>query len=488
MKLVRLRGWFLLSLVCLLTAAAPAYGQALPAANEHTRLGICAFKNKDYALAEAEFQKALTQEPANKMLLTFRARAAYFRFDPKGRSAENTARGRAAIDAYLKLLAADTENDEAVGSIVDLYQQMQPEDLRTISADEGVPKPVRARILIGLAGKLNTCANDITYENKSEVTVGRNRVYKYHMPKDPADFAKAEACASDGLKLVGDAISLVGNDESSWSYKTSLLIQLSRLAEMQNKAAEKAKFDKESADSKAVYIRLADESRARQQAADDAELQRLKTPRMNAAEGAAVMENFYTTGRLREEPEIDLDSIESPLIAILDRETLPEMKAQLKGQSDPPAASPWKMFTSPDGGFSAMMPASVEVAGKGAGTMFVGMSEGVSYTVTISEVPRAAPVSVDKMLPALAWTLADIVCGRSVVMAKAACEVDLSRTLTGAHPGIEYSVSENDCVKIVPGTIRVYGTPQRIYGVMVIGAELKDPRSAKFFDSFSIKR
>src|SRR4051812_19873858 len=86
--------------------------------------GVCAFKNRDYHLAQTEFEKALQKDPGNKLLMLFAARSIDFQYDPKDSAAGNLAKGRSAIDAYSKLLAADPADAEAVNSIVRLYEQI----------------------------------------------------------------------------------------------------------------------------------------------------------------------------------------------------------------------------------------------------------------------------------------------------------------------------------------------------------------------------
>ena len=41
---------------------------------------------------------------------------------------------------------------------------------------------------------------------------------------------------------------------------------------------------------------------------------------------------------------------------------------------------------------------------------------------------------------------------------------------------------------VLPGLLRVYATPTRVYALAVIGGNETDPRAAKFLNSFSIKK
>jgi tetratricopeptide (TPR) repeat protein len=131
---VRIISLCLISLGCLNTAA------QTPDAPTGLEKGVCAFATKDYPLAETEFEKALQQAPANRLLILFTARAIDFQVDPKDRRAGNLEKARTAIDAYSKLLEADPSNIEASSSIVRLYAQIDPAKLPEIAANEATPK------------------------------------------------------------------------------------------------------------------------------------------------------------------------------------------------------------------------------------------------------------------------------------------------------------------------------------------------------------
>ena len=55
---------------------------------------------------------------------------------------------------------------------------------------------------------------------------------RYRMPKERVEFERAKECADHALELVNMAIALTPEDVSSWSYKTNILLELEKLAEM----------------------------------------------------------------------------------------------------------------------------------------------------------------------------------------------------------------------------------------------------------------
>ena len=55
-------------------------------------------------------------------------------------------------------------------------------------------------------------------------------------------------CVTRGLEEIENAIKLNPNSEAAWSYKTNLLLESSKLAEMEGKTEEKAQLDKQRAE------------------------------------------------------------------------------------------------------------------------------------------------------------------------------------------------------------------------------------------------
>jgi len=62
------------------------------------------------------------------------------------------------------------------------------------------------------------------------------------MPKERIEFERAKECANRGLEYVNMAITLMPENESAWSYKTNILLELAKLAEMSGDAQTKTDF------------------------------------------------------------------------------------------------------------------------------------------------------------------------------------------------------------------------------------------------------
>ena len=64
-------------------------------------------------------------------------------------------------------------------------------------------------------------------------------------PSDQKEFDAAQSCVKRGLEEIENAIKLDPNSESAWSYKTNLLLEAKKLAEMDGKTDQAAELDKQ---------------------------------------------------------------------------------------------------------------------------------------------------------------------------------------------------------------------------------------------------
>jgi len=183
----------------------------------------------------------------------FIARTIHAQYRPGVQAADNLAKAQEAIQAYQTILERDPKNEEAYKAIAYLYGATKDDDkLRSwISAratDTAAPPDKRAEAYIVLASKDWDCSFKITElpTNKSTALEAGNRAkITYKKPQNQKDFDSAQACVKRGLEEAENAIKFDPNNESAWSYKTNLLIEASKLAEMDGKADQKAQFDKQ---------------------------------------------------------------------------------------------------------------------------------------------------------------------------------------------------------------------------------------------------
>jgi hypothetical protein len=77
------------------------------------------------------------------------------------------------------------------------------------------------------------------------ITGGTRAVVSYKKPANTQEFEAAQKCVKEGLEQVENAIKLDPNSEAGWSYKTNLLLEAKKLAEMDGKTDQAAQLDKQ---------------------------------------------------------------------------------------------------------------------------------------------------------------------------------------------------------------------------------------------------
>jgi tetratricopeptide (TPR) repeat protein len=211
------------------------------------------YREGNFAEAEQHSRKALDLDPDNKTALNFIARTIHAQYKPGVQAAENVAKANEAIQAYQRILEKDPKNDEAYKAIAYLYEALKDEDklkswITARSVDQSVAPEKRAESFIVLASKDWDCSFKITElpTNKSTaMESGTKMVVTYKKPNDQKDFDTAQRCVKRGLEEVENAIKLDPNSEGAWSYKTNLLLEASKLAEMEGNKERKAELDKQ---------------------------------------------------------------------------------------------------------------------------------------------------------------------------------------------------------------------------------------------------
>ena len=212
-----------------------------------------AYHEGHFEEAEQYSRRAAELDPNSKTAPLFIARTIHAQYRPGVQAADNLAKAQEAIQAYQTILERDPKNEEAYKAIAYLYGATKDDDkLRSwISAratDTATPPEKRAEAYIVLASKDWDCSFKMTElpTNKSTALEAGNRAkITYKKPQNQKDFDSAQACVKRGLEEAENAIKFDPNNESAWSYKTNLLIEASKLAEMDGKADEKAQFDKQ---------------------------------------------------------------------------------------------------------------------------------------------------------------------------------------------------------------------------------------------------
>jgi len=203
--------------------------------------------------AEQHSRRALELDPNSKSAPSFIARTIHAQYRPGVNSPENIAKAQEAIQAYQQILQRDPKNEEAYKAIAYLYGATKDEDkLRSwISAranDSSVDPEKRAEAYVVLASKDWDCSFKITELPANKTTTlneGNRASVAYKKPGDQKEFDAAQSCVKRGLEEIENAIKLDPNSESAWSYKTNLLLEAKKLAEMDGKTDQAAELDKQ---------------------------------------------------------------------------------------------------------------------------------------------------------------------------------------------------------------------------------------------------
>src|SRR5690349_9565877 len=213
-----------------------------------------AYREGHFPEAEEHSRRAAELDPNNKTAPMFIARTIHAQYRPGVQSPENIAKAQEAIDAYQKLLAKNPQDEEAYKAIAYLYGAIKEDDklrqwISSRAANESTEPTKRAEAYVVLASKDWDCSFKITELPTNKITTvdpsNNKATISYKKPKDQKEFDQAQMCVKQGLSEAENAIKFDPNNESAWSYKTNLLLEASKLAEMDGKADQKAQFQKE---------------------------------------------------------------------------------------------------------------------------------------------------------------------------------------------------------------------------------------------------
>lgn len=204
--------------------------------------------------AEQHSREAAALDPENKTAPMFIARTIHAQYRPGVQTPDNVAKAQKAIEAYQKILEANPKDDEAYKAIAYLYGAIKEDDklrqwITARAGNENAEPEKRAEAYIVLASKDWDCSFKITELPTNKVTTidptNNRATVSYKKPKDQKDFDSAQMCVKQGLAEAESAIKFDPNNESAWSYKTNLLLEASKLAEMDGKTDVKAEYQKQ---------------------------------------------------------------------------------------------------------------------------------------------------------------------------------------------------------------------------------------------------
>ena len=244
-----------------------------------------AYREGHFPEAEQHSRRAAELDPNNKTAPMFIARTIHAQYRPGVQSPENIAKAQEAITAYQQLLANNPADEESYKAIAYLYEATHQDDklrqwISSRAASDTAPPEKRAEAYVVLASKDWDCSFKITELPTNKTTMldpsTNKATVSYKKPKDQKDFDQAQMCVKQGLVEAENAIKYDPNNESAWSYKTNLLLEASKLAEMDGKPDQKAQYQK---DYEAALKRTTELSVANQKRKEEQEKQSASPPK-----------------------------------------------------------------------------------------------------------------------------------------------------------------------------------------------------------------
>lgn len=211
-----------------------------------------AYRESHFDEAEQRSRRALELDPENKTAPLFIARTIHAQYRPGVTTPDNLAKANEAIAAYKKILETDPRNEEAYKAIAFLYERLKDDTqlrqwITARATSDQIEPEKRAEAYVVLASKDWNCSFQITDlpTNKTTTVENNKATVTYKKPKEQKDFDNAQQCVKRGLEEIENAIKYDPNSESAWSYKTNLLLEAAKLAEMDGKMDQKAQWDKQ---------------------------------------------------------------------------------------------------------------------------------------------------------------------------------------------------------------------------------------------------
>lgn len=243
-----------------------------------------AYREGKFPEAEQHSREAAALDPENKTAPMFIARTIHAQYRPGVQAPENIAKAQQAIEAYQQILAKNPQDDEAYKAIAYLYGAIKEDEklrqwITARATSEAADPTKRAEAYVVLASKDWDCSFKITELPTNKITTidqsTNSATVSYRKPKETKDFDQAQMCVKQGLAEAENAIKFDPASEAAWSYKTNLLLEASKLAEMDNQTAQKEQFQK---DYQAALARTTELSAANQKKKEEEEAKQAASP------------------------------------------------------------------------------------------------------------------------------------------------------------------------------------------------------------------
>lgn len=243
---------FTIALVAPVLAQSPTPSAAQAQAKEELNEAARVYRDGNFAQAQLHSEKAMQLDPQNKTARYFLARTIHAQYRPGDATPENVEKARQAIAAYHRILEHEPTHDESYKAIAYLYGAIKEDKLLRQwilqrALDASFENDKRAEAYVVLSSKDWECSFQITELPTNKITIIKRRkaVVSYRMPKDRAEFEQAKECANRGLEMANAALTLTPENENAWTYKTNILLEMSKFAEMSGQVQLKREFQRQ---------------------------------------------------------------------------------------------------------------------------------------------------------------------------------------------------------------------------------------------------
>ncbi|HLM60108.1 MAG TPA: hypothetical protein VK308_04840, partial [Pyrinomonadaceae bacterium] len=388
------------------------------------KAAICDIENGNFKSAQATLEAVLKKEPGNVYALRLLPGVAARQIKQGDNSPENVVLIRKAIAAYEKAAGnpiLKNERKDINSFIIVLYGMIGGDEEATAllkkAENESESPKQRAAFYTALAADNYACANEISDVAPVKSTVRKNgaETYVFRKPQQQSDFDRLKKCAAKGSELIGKAIALDPASDTAWSYRASLFVQLGRIAEMEAKPAEKARFVRQYETAREKFFELA------QKRSD--EHARIADEKISKSTGDAQSKSLlgFSEAELKEfAQELKTYSAERPLAKAVDQVYIPfELIEPISDEDTAPIPDEatasarvddekekreWKTFA-PEGGFSAELPANANFSSTGDSRIYTASGNGLSFFILETAHSRELPENLqDAALNVFAWT------------------------------------------------------------------------------------
>ena len=462
------------------------------------RAALCDMDKGGYTSAEKKLEQLLQSDPKNIYAQKLLASTLSAQIKIGGDSGWNATVAGKAIEAYQRV-SNDPNSSGAEKAQIDkyvliLYRHIgadeQRKEIQRRALDSARSPGERSQLYAVLASQSWDCAYRITSKQTKP---------------EKAEIEKAFACVSQGVDYTNRAISINGENESAWSYRSLLFREAAKLAKFANDQAQKAANNRQAEE---AFERATDLG-AKRRAEEEKDWARQNEERKkndsfttkDAVNAAKELVTFEAETSLDDAVKRAFIPNQLELTTLVTPVPIPQEKTEPMASSPPPQKGcfreadrtasiqekrDWKSF-SPDEDLIVDLPDNVCARGSG----YVAASEGVMYT--IHSIPRPAiasePAAVDRALNTLTRVFVGFRSGEWLDEGLAnSFELKLLRKEdVNGHPRKVYSYARIACAERKESVLVVQASKAHYYTIDIAGANESDARVQRFLKSVKLK-